>query len=205
MAGELSELMRRVSMNEAKDEVVGYDGEIDNGGNNGLDKTLLGRIHSDRLYNFQRVKKALSTAWKPHRPITFKELDSNMVLIHIDYYLDFKRILENGPWRNKTWVRRIAAKLGDVIDVDDAYFKNRSKHIRANVMINILNPLYRLLLLIMSPCHTRDDLDNDDNESSDDDDDDDDVEKDGEDDKEEKHLASIDPSVVPIDDPVPLS
>nr|GEX57640.1 hypothetical protein [Tanacetum cinerariifolium] len=43
--------------------------------------------------------------------------------------------------------------------------------------------------------------DNDDNESSDDDDDDDDVEKDEEDDEEEEHLASIDPSVVPIDDP----
>nr|GFC61292.1 hypothetical protein [Tanacetum cinerariifolium] len=43
--------------------------------------------------------------------------------------------------------------------------------------------------------------DNDDNESSDDDDDDDDVEKDEEDDEEEEHLAPIDPSVVPIDDP----
>nr|GEZ32652.1 hypothetical protein [Tanacetum cinerariifolium] len=49
--------------------------------------------------------------------------------------------------------------------------------------------------------------DNDDNESSDDDDDDDDddVEKDGEDDEEEEHLSPIDPSVVPIDDPVPSS
>nr|GFA85905.1 hypothetical protein [Tanacetum cinerariifolium] len=43
--------------------------------------------------------------------------------------------------------------------------------------------------------------DNDDNESSNDDDDDDDVEKDG----DEEHLALIDPSVVPIDDPVPSS
>nr|GFB07212.1 hypothetical protein [Tanacetum cinerariifolium] len=47
--------------------------------------------------------------------------------------------------------------------------------------------------------------DNDDNESSDDDDDDDDVEKDGEVDEEEEHLALIDPSVVPIVDPVPSS
>ncbi|GJZ61271.1 hypothetical protein Tco_0617408, partial [Tanacetum coccineum] len=63
MARELSELMRRVSVNEVEDEVVGYEGEIDNGGNNSLDKTLLGRIHSDRPYNFQRMKKALSAAW----------------------------------------------------------------------------------------------------------------------------------------------
>nr|GEZ49224.1 hypothetical protein [Tanacetum cinerariifolium] len=41
--------------------------------------------------------------------------------------------------------------------------------------------------------------DNDDNESSDDDNDDDDVE----DDEEAEHLASVDPSVVPIDDHVP--
>nr|GEZ56391.1 hypothetical protein [Tanacetum cinerariifolium] len=47
--------------------------------------------------------------------------------------------------------------------------------------------------------------DNDDNESSDDNDDDDDVEKDGEDDEEEEHLAQIDPSIVPIDDPVSSS
>nr|GEW53035.1 putative ribonuclease H-like domain-containing protein [Tanacetum cinerariifolium] len=47
--------------------------------------------------------------------------------------------------------------------------------------------------------------DNDGNESSNDDDDDDDVEKDGEDNEEEEHLAPIDPSIVPIDDPVPLS
>nr|GEW78635.1 hypothetical protein [Tanacetum cinerariifolium] len=42
--------------------------------------------------------------------------------------------------------------------------------------------------------------DNDDNESSDDD-----VEKDGEVDEEEEHLAPIDPSVVPIVDHVPSS
>nr|GFB57083.1 hypothetical protein [Tanacetum cinerariifolium] len=43
--------------------------------------------------------------------------------------------------------------------------------------------------------------DNNDNESFDNDnDDDDDVEEDGEDDEEVEHLASVDPSVVPIDD-----
>nr|GFC24343.1 hypothetical protein [Tanacetum cinerariifolium]GFC24380.1 hypothetical protein [Tanacetum cinerariifolium] len=47
--------------------------------------------------------------------------------------------------------------------------------------------------------------DNDDNESSDDDDDDDDVEKDGEVDEEEEHLAPVDPSAVPIVDHVPSS
>nr|GEZ51938.1 hypothetical protein [Tanacetum cinerariifolium] len=47
--------------------------------------------------------------------------------------------------------------------------------------------------------------DNDDNESSDDDDDDDDVEKDGEVDEEEENLAPVNPFVVPIVDPVPLS
>nr|GEU37640.1 retrovirus-related Pol polyprotein from transposon TNT 1-94 [Tanacetum cinerariifolium] len=47
--------------------------------------------------------------------------------------------------------------------------------------------------------------DNDDNKSSDDDDDDDDVEKDGEIDEEEEHLAPVDPSVVPIVDHVPSS
>nr|GEX38481.1 reverse transcriptase domain-containing protein [Tanacetum cinerariifolium] len=47
--------------------------------------------------------------------------------------------------------------------------------------------------------------DNDDNESSDDDDDDDDVEKDVEVDEEEEHLALVDPSVVPIVNPVPSS
>lgn len=58
MAGELSELMGRVRVNEAEDEVIGYEGEIDNGSNNGFGKTLVGRIHSDRPYNFQRMKKA---------------------------------------------------------------------------------------------------------------------------------------------------
>ncbi|GJR62442.1 putative reverse transcriptase domain-containing protein [Tanacetum coccineum] len=51
--------------------------------------------------------------------------------------------------------------------------------------------------------HPVDGGDNDDNESSDDGDDDDDVEKDEEDEEEEEHLALTDPSVVPIDDPVP--
>ncbi|GJS38621.1 hypothetical protein Tco_0563664 [Tanacetum coccineum] len=46
--------------------------------------------------------------------------------------------------------------------------------------------------------HPIDEGDNDDNESSDDDDDDDDVEKD----EEEEHLAPVNPSVVPINDPV---
>nr|GFA55166.1 hypothetical protein [Tanacetum cinerariifolium] len=47
--------------------------------------------------------------------------------------------------------------------------------------------------------------DNDDNESSDDDDDDDDVEKDGEVDEAEEHIAPVDPCVVPIVDHVPSS
>ncbi|GJZ76994.1 MAK10-like protein [Tanacetum coccineum] len=64
--GELSELMRKVSMNDAEDEVD--------------------------------EEKALSAAWRPRRPITFKELDSNIFLVHIDHYLDFKRALEDGPW-----------------------------------------------------------------------------------------------------------
>nr|GFC92487.1 hypothetical protein [Tanacetum cinerariifolium] len=42
-------------------------------------------------------------------------------------------------------------------------------------------------------------------EKQDDDDDDDDVEKDGEVDEEEEHLAPVDPSVVPIVDHVPSS
>nr|GFC20834.1 hypothetical protein [Tanacetum cinerariifolium] len=46
--------------------------------------------------------------------------------------------------------------------------------------------------------------DNADNESSDEDDDDD-VEKDGEVDEDEEHLAPVDPSVVPIVDHVPSS
>ncbi|GJY88257.1 hypothetical protein Tco_0502885 [Tanacetum coccineum] len=45
--------------------------------------------------------------------------------------------------------------------------------------------------------------DNYDSESSDDDDDDDDVEKDEVDKEEEEHLAPVDPSAVPTNDPVP--
>ncbi|GJR70427.1 putative reverse transcriptase domain-containing protein [Tanacetum coccineum] len=47
---------------------------------------------------------------------------------------------------------------------------------------------------------TNSEKDNYDNESSDDDNNDDDVEKDEEDEENEEHLASVDPSVVPIDD-----
>ncbi|GKB38820.1 reverse transcriptase, partial [Tanacetum coccineum] len=39
------------------------------------------------------------------------------------------------------WVRRISVKLGEVIDVDDAYFENRSKHV--NVM-NLQNEKVRV-------------------------------------------------------------
>ncbi|PWA64139.1 hypothetical protein CTI12_AA345860 [Artemisia annua] len=176
--------MRNITVNEAEDEVVGYEGESRNGGIGRAVRTMLGRVHTDRPYSFQRMKKALSAAWRPRRSVTFNELDSNMFLVHFDHYVDFKRVVEDGPWsfernlvvlkstendelptesdmskvsfwirllnvplswRNKVSVGRIAAKLGDVMDVDDAYFENQSKHIRAKVMINILSPLCRFV------------------------------------------------------------
>ncbi|GKA55705.1 reverse transcriptase domain-containing protein [Tanacetum coccineum] len=56
----------------------------------------------------------------------------------------------------------------------------------------------RTLLLVVC-------INNYDNESSDDDNDDDDFKKDEEDEEEEEHLALVDPSALPTDDPVPSS
>ncbi|PWA67820.1 hypothetical protein CTI12_AA315780 [Artemisia annua] len=50
--------------------------------------------------------------------------------------------------RDEPSVRYIASKLGEVVEVDNAYFANRSKHIRAKVMINITNPLCRYVTVL---------------------------------------------------------
>ncbi|PWA93951.1 hypothetical protein CTI12_AA065710 [Artemisia annua] len=183
MDEELSDMMGRVIVNEAEEEVVGYDGE----GCKGLENTLLGRVHTDRPYSFQRMKRALSAAWRPRRPISFQELESNMFLVKLDHFVDLKRVLEDGPWsfernlvvlksidndeqpselemtkvpfwvrlfnvpvsrRDKPYVGSIAAKLGEVMEVDNAYFVNRGKHIRARVMINITKPLCRFVTVL---------------------------------------------------------
>ncbi|GKA99005.1 reverse transcriptase [Tanacetum coccineum] len=101
-----------------------------------------------------------------------------MFLVHLDHYVNFKRVLEDGPWsfkknlvvlkpiekdeqptesnmskvsfwirflnmplsrRSKTWVRRIAAKLGDVMDVDDTYFENRIWGEQTQFYVDICN------------------------------------------------------------------
>ncbi|GKE92646.1 hypothetical protein Tco_1573741, partial [Tanacetum coccineum] len=54
----LKEMMAMVMVNEAEEEVVGYEGE----GEKRLENTLLGRVHTDRPYSFQRLKSALSAA-----------------------------------------------------------------------------------------------------------------------------------------------
>lgn len=77
MVGDLSEMMRNITVNEAEDEVVGYEGESRNGGIGRVVRTMLGRVHTDRPYSFQRMNKALSAAWRPRRSVTFNELDSN--------------------------------------------------------------------------------------------------------------------------------
>nr|GEU42033.1 reverse transcriptase [Tanacetum cinerariifolium] len=79
MAGELSEMMRKINVNEAEEEIVVFDG--DNGNNDSqscLKRTILGREHTDRPYKFQRMKKALSAAWRPR-------LQNAMVRVHIQY------------------------------------------------------------------------------------------------------------------------
>lgn len=170
-------------VNEAEEEVVGYEGE----GCKGLENTLLGRVHTDRPYSFQRMKRALSAAWRPRRLISFQDLDSNMFLVKFDNFVDLKRVLADGPWSfernlvvlksidsdeqpsefemtkvlfwirllsvplsrtNKTFVGGIAAKLGEVMEVDNAYFLNKGKHIRAIVMINITKPLCRFVTVL---------------------------------------------------------
>ena len=72
MACDLSEMMRKINVNEAEEEIVLF--EDDNGKNESqscLRRTVLCRIHSDSPYNFQRMKKALSAAWRTRLPITF--------------------------------------------------------------------------------------------------------------------------------------
>ncbi|PWA54076.1 hypothetical protein CTI12_AA438450 [Artemisia annua] len=185
MAGELSEMMRKINVNEAEEEIVVFDG---NDGNNDsqscLKRTILGRIHTDRPYNFQRMKKVLSAAWRPRLPVTFQELDSNMFLVQLGHDVDLRRVMEDGPWsfernlvvlksvendeeptetemmkvpfwirlinmpiskRDESSIRKIAAKIGDVLEVDDTYFTKGSKHIRVKVIINIMNPLCRFV------------------------------------------------------------
>nr|GEU78320.1 probable inactive receptor kinase At2g26730 [Tanacetum cinerariifolium] len=76
MAGELSEMMTKINVNEAEEEIVVFDD--DNGNNDSqsyLKRTVLGRVHTDRPYNFQRIKKALSAAWRPRLSVTFEQLD----------------------------------------------------------------------------------------------------------------------------------
>nr|GEW91299.1 reverse transcriptase [Tanacetum cinerariifolium] len=75
MAGELSEMMRKINVNEAEEEIVVFDG--DNGNNDSqscLKRTVLSREHTDRPYNFQRMKKALSAAWRPRLQPTETEM-----------------------------------------------------------------------------------------------------------------------------------
>nr|GEV08612.1 reverse transcriptase [Tanacetum cinerariifolium] len=62
MAGELSEMLKMVTVNDAKQDVVGFE------------------------------------AWRPRRPVSFQELESNMFLVKIDHVVDLRRVLEDGPW-----------------------------------------------------------------------------------------------------------
>ncbi|GKA20650.1 reverse transcriptase [Tanacetum coccineum] len=143
MAGVLSEMMRKINVNEAEEEIVVFDG--DNGNNDSqscLKRTVLGREHTDLPYNFQRMKKALvleDGPWSFERneimlkPIENDKQPTETEMTKVPFWIR----LINPPLsnRNESSVRRIAANIGDVLEVDNTYFTNGSKHIRVKEMI----------------------------------------------------------------------
>ncbi|GJR53596.1 reverse transcriptase [Tanacetum coccineum] len=99
----------------------------------------LKRVLEDGLWSFERNLVVLKSIDNDEQP---SEHEMKKVPLWIRLF--------NVPLsrRNKSHVGGIAAKLGEVLGVDNFYFVNRGKHNRARVMINITMPLCRYVTVL---------------------------------------------------------
>ena len=66
-----------------------------------LQVTCLSLLKPMRPFSLKIVIFALTTliaAWRPRCGVSFEELDSNLFLICFDHLVDYRRVLEEGPW-----------------------------------------------------------------------------------------------------------
>ncbi|PWA94542.1 hypothetical protein CTI12_AA059290 [Artemisia annua] len=87
--------MSNLSINEAEHEVVDF---ADDDTHDEQRFTLVGKVYTDRVMNFQKLQRILMAAWRPRRPVTIQELEDGLFLASFDHVVDMRRVLDEGPW-----------------------------------------------------------------------------------------------------------
>ncbi|PWA79597.1 hypothetical protein CTI12_AA205220 [Artemisia annua] len=87
--------MSNLSINEAEHEVVEF---ADDDTHCERRFTLVGKVYTDRIINFQKLQRILMAAWRPRRSVRIQELEGGLFLATFDHLVDMRRVLDDGPW-----------------------------------------------------------------------------------------------------------
>ncbi|GKB50585.1 F-box domain containing protein, partial [Tanacetum coccineum] len=85
-----------LSINEAENEVVEFGDDDD--AHDERRFTLVGKVYTHRIINFQKLKRILMAAWRPRRSVSIQELEGGLFLAIFDHLVDMRRVLDDGPW-----------------------------------------------------------------------------------------------------------
>ncbi|GKF92380.1 reverse transcriptase [Tanacetum coccineum] len=87
--------MSNLSLNEAEHEVVDF---ADDDTHDERQFTLVGKVYTNRVINFQKLQRILMDAWRPRRSVRIQELEGGLFLAVFEHPVDMMRVLDDGPW-----------------------------------------------------------------------------------------------------------
>lgn len=95
----LDEAYANLSLNNDDDEGLILEDIPNNGGQDGMDRCLVGRFVTSRRVNFIAMQDTLSSIWRPVKGVFMEETDQpNMFLFKFFHDRDMQRVLDDGPW-----------------------------------------------------------------------------------------------------------
>lgn len=60
--------------------------------------TLVGKLASNKPFRFNVMRDTLASIWRPGRGMKATELVTNLFIFQFFHEVDFKRVIEDGPW-----------------------------------------------------------------------------------------------------------
>ncbi|GJT29690.1 reverse transcriptase [Tanacetum coccineum] len=90
--------MSNLLINEAEHEVVDF---ADDDTHDERQFTLVGKVYTGRVMNFQKLKRISMAAWRPRRSVRIQELEDGLFLAMFKHVVDMSCVLDEGPWSVK--------------------------------------------------------------------------------------------------------
>ncbi|CAO2816197.1 unnamed protein product [Amaranthus hypochondriacus] len=100
---EMEEMWKKLSLTEDKNVEISFDDiEVENDDSDNQYKwCLVGKLFTNRSYSVPHMKSTLAGLWRPQKGVMFEDIVDNMFRIQFFHEIDYKKVIEGGPWTLK--------------------------------------------------------------------------------------------------------